>query len=125
DKNANPKTRTVARATCRGVTSPACVTRVGPRRSAVSAHFLKSNRSLAKLVPIWMHRAENKAAAKASGRKAPWDTAAALPTTTGTTAAGKVAGREASSQMHHVGTLVPERFTSREAGELGEIGLAL
>src|SRR5581483_5600168 len=88
----------MARATSRDEIKPLCVTRVGPSRAAVSAPLWKSKRSLAKLVPTWISTEAISAARKGSARKWPARMATAVPTNTGAMAAGKVAGRAASSQ---------------------------
>src|SRR5690606_20605016 len=92
-------------------------------------------RSLAKLAPIWIKRAAVKAARKTPRRKRPSPAAAALATTTGEMAAGKVMGRAAIHQIRQAGGRPASGGAggapgagppaSREAGELGEVGLPL
>ena len=84
----------------RMVTSPAAATRVGPRRSGVSAPRLKSERSLARLAATWRRSATATQPTAVSSRKAaPVARAAPSPTMTPLTDAGSVAGRAASSHV--------------------------
>src|SRR5690606_17840895 len=85
-----------------------------------------------------MSRELMRAATNTPSRKWPWPTAAADPTSTGTTAAGRVGMRAASTHARHGLTAGagpgplrcrPARGlasrSSRETGELGEVGFPL
>src|SRR5579859_2772277 len=101
-----------------GDSRPACVTRIGPSRSCVSAPRLKSRASFTRFVPIWMNTAPNSAHPNAIqwiGIGPPY--ASAVPTSTGATAADSVLGRAARSQEFIVRR---SPFAVRRAEDLGE-----
>jgi hypothetical protein len=95
---ARTSTAIAAASTSRSAIRPLCVTRVGPRRSAVSAPRRKSKTSLAKFAPICKRSATKMAAMAGPGANAPSRIASAVPTITGARAAGRVRGRAARSQ---------------------------
>src|SRR6185436_10011674 len=74
---------------------PAATARTGPMRSGPSAPRSASKASFAKFVPIWIASAPASAASAGPHAIAPAAWAAAVPTATGTTAAGSVRGRAA------------------------------
>src|SRR5258706_9323429 len=85
--HATTNAATIARFIARAEINPAATARVGPIRSGPSAPRSASNTSFAKFVPIWIAIAPPRAASagpQAAGR------AHAVPTATGTTAAGNV-----------------------------------
>src|SRR5438874_2698723 len=86
----------IARFIARAEMSPAATARTGPTRSGPSAPRSASNTSFAKFVPIWIASAPPSAASAgphATGRTH------AVPTATGTTAAGKVLSLAAPIQF--------------------------
>ena len=117
--------RPIATSSCRSVTSPAAATRIGPVRPGESAPRRKSDKSLARLAAICSSSATARQPIAASSRnEVPSASAAPSPTTTPLIAAGRVAGRMASSQIRNgdgraatpgpgatVGSATPGTFT--------------
>src|SRR6185436_1074740 len=93
---ATPNAAIIARFIARALIRPALTARTGPTRSGPSAPRSASNTSLAKLVPIWIASAPPSAARAGPHATRPLAAAHAVPTTTGTTAAGNVRKRAAA-----------------------------
>src|SRR5687767_10344015 len=137
----------IARFIAAALISPALTARTGPMRSGPSAPRSASNTSFAKFVPIWIASAPSSAASAGPHAIARVAYAHAVPTATGTTAAGSVRRRAAAIQyfmsgvpreLREIGrTLLEECFLTfttfvgrvvherRRAGERHETGLAV
>src|SRR5215468_3912931 len=130
---AAPNAAIIARFIAPGLIRPAATARSGPTRSGPSAPRSASNTSLAKLVPIWIASAPPSAASAGPSATPPEAAAHAVPTATGTTAAGRVRSRAAAIQVRSgSGASVmggsgmgARAFASRIALEPREVGLAL
>src|SRR4051812_13463833 len=122
---ATPNAAIIARFIAPGLTRPAATARSGPTRSGPSAPRSASNTSLAKLVPIWIASAPASAASAGPSAMPPAAAAHAVPTTTGTTAAGRVRSRAAAIQVESGDASVMAGSRSRIALEPREVGLAL
>src|SRR3569623_1219205 len=88
----------IARFIAAALIRPAETARSGPMRSAPSAPFSASNTSFAKMVPLWIAIAPASAASAAPHAMPPHARATAVPTITGTIAAGSVRRRAAAIQ---------------------------
>src|ERR1700733_14818978 len=85
-----PNAMIIARFIAGAESKPAATARVGPIRSGPSAPFSASNTSFAKFVPIWIASEPASAARAGPHARCPAAYAHAVPTTTGTIAAGNV-----------------------------------
>src|SRR3954469_21814835 len=122
---ATPNAAIIARFIAPGLIRPAATARSGPTRSGPSAPRSASHTSLAKLVPIWIGGAPASAASAGPSATPPAAAAHAVPTTTGTTAAGRVRSRAAAIQVESGDASVMAGSRSRIALEPREVGLAL
>src|SRR5512135_458029 len=94
-----PNAPIIARFIAAAEINPALTARSGPMRSAPSAPFSASKTSFAKLVPIWIAIAPASAANAGPHAIPPHARATAVPTITGTIAAGSVRRRAAAIQV--------------------------
>src|SRR5262249_14679690 len=122
---ATPNAAIMARFIAPGVIRPAATARSGPIRSGPSAPRSASNTSLAKLVPIWIASAPPSAASAGPSAMPPDAAAHAVPTTTGTTAAGSVRSRAAAIQVRSGSGESVMASRSWIALEPRDLGLAL